>query len=57
MSGMSKIAFTLDKKSGHINPMLMTAAHAGKTRLTLLDRVIIAAVVLVVAELIYLVVP
>jgi hypothetical protein len=57
MIGMSKIAFTVDKKSGHINPMLMTAGRAGKTRLTLLDRVIIAAILLVVAELIYLVVP
>jgi hypothetical protein len=54
---MSKIAFTVDKKSGHINPMLMTTGRSGKTRLTLLDRAIIAFVVLVVAELIYLVVP
>jgi hypothetical protein len=54
---MSKIAFTLDKKSGHINPMLITAGRARKTRLSLLDRVIVGFVLLVVAELIYLVVP
>jgi hypothetical protein len=57
MSAMSKIAFTVDKKSGHIHPMLITADRARKTRLTLLDRVFIGFVLLVVAELIYLVVP
>jgi len=54
---MSKFAFTVDKKSGHIDTMLITAEFAKKKRFRLLRRVAMAFLLLVIAELFYLLAP
>jgi hypothetical protein len=56
-AGMSKFAFTVDKKSGHIDTMLITAEFAKKKRFRLLRRVAMAFLLLVIAELFYLLAP
>lgn len=54
---MSKFAFTVDKKSGHIDTMLITANRAKKIRFRRLRRVAIAILLIVAAELLYLLAP
>jgi hypothetical protein len=56
-TGMSKFAFTVDKKSGHIDTMLITANRAKKIRFRRLRRVAIAILLIVAAELLYLLAP
>jgi hypothetical protein len=54
MSGMTKIAFTVDKKSGHIHAMLVPADRSEETRLSVPNGVAIAFLLFCIAGLIYL---